>query len=61
VRRIVARMPKALQPKPARRSFGLLVDLEGGPGESFQHEAPDSYSPIACATEHEGVARFKLP
>ncbi len=72
VRRIVAALPKALQLKAARHSYVLLVDLEGKPVESFQHEAPDSYSPIACATEHEGylylgsfaregVARFKLP
>ncbi len=72
VRRIVAALPKALQPKPARHSYVLLVDANGKPVESFQHEAPDSYSPIACVTEHEGflylgsfaregLARFKLP
>lgn len=72
VRRIVAALPRAIQPKAARHSYVLLVDLEGKPVESFQHDAPDSYSPIACATEHEGflylgsfaregVARFKLP
>lgn len=72
VRRIVAALPEALLPKPARQSYVLLVDLEGKPVESFQRDAPDSYSPIACATEHEGwlylgsfaregVARFKLP
>ena len=72
VRRIVAGLPKWLQPKAARHSYVLLVDLEGKPVESFQHDAPDSYSPIACATEHdgylylgsfarEGVARFTLP
>ena len=72
VRRIVAGLPKWVQPKAARHSYVLLVDLEGKPVESFQHDAPDSYSPIACATEHEGflylgsferegVARFKLP
>lgn len=72
VRRVVAAMPRALQPKPARLSYVLLVGLDGKPVESFQHEGPDSYSPVACATEHdgylylgsfarEGVARFKLP
>lgn len=72
VRRIVAALPKGLQPKPARFSYVLLVDENGKPVESFQHDAPDSYSPIACATEHdgwlylgsfarEGIARFKLP
>ncbi len=72
VRRIVAALPKVLQPKAARHSYVLFVDASGKPVESFQHEAPDSYSPVACATEHEGwlylgsfaregVARFKLP
>lgn len=72
VRRIVAGLPKWVQPKAARHSYVLLIDLQGKPVESFQHDAPDSYSPIACATEHdgslylgsfarEGVARFKLP
>jgi sugar lactone lactonase YvrE len=72
IRRIVGGLPKFLQPKAARVSYVLLVDLEGKPVESFQHDASDSYSPIACVTEHEGylylgsfaregVARFKLP
>lgn len=72
IRRIVAGLPKLLQPKAARHAYVLLVDTEGKPVESFQHDASDSYSPIACATEHdgylylgsfarEGLARFKLP
>lgn len=72
VRRIVASLPKFAQPRPARHAYVLLVDAEGKPVESFQHDAPDSFSPIASATEldgflylgsfaREGVARFKLP
>lgn len=72
VRRIVAALPKFLQPKPDRFSYVLLVDLQGKPVESFQRDDGGSYSPVACATEHEGwlylgsfaregVARFKLP
>jgi sugar lactone lactonase YvrE len=72
IRRIIGALPHALQPQPARHSYLLLVDLEGRPVESFQHLDPESYSPIACATEHdgwlylgsfvrEGLARFKLP
>lgn len=72
IRRIVGGLPKFLQPKPERISYVLLVDLEGKPVESFQHDSPQSYSPIASVTEHEGylylgsferegVARFKLP
>lgn len=72
VRRLIAGLPKSLLPKAARHAWVLLVDEKGQPVESFQHAAPDSYSPIASATEHEGwlylgsfaregVARFKLP
>jgi dipeptidyl aminopeptidase/acylaminoacyl peptidase len=72
VRRVVGSLPRWALPKPARHSYVLLVGLDGQPLESFQHEAPDGYSPIASATEHEGflylgsfaregVARFKLP
>jgi sugar lactone lactonase YvrE len=71
-RKLIAGLPKALMPKAARRSWVLLVDEQGKPVESFQRDAPDSYSPIACVTEadgylylgsyaREGVARFKLP
>lgn len=72
LRKIVGGLPPALLPKPERHSWVLLVDAQGKPVESFQHVAPDSYSPIACVTEadgwlylgsfaREGVARFKLP
>lgn len=72
VRRIVGALPSALKPKPARHAYVLLVSRDGEPLESFQHDAPDSYSPIASATEHEaflylgsfareGVARYRLP
>ena len=71
VRRSVAALPKGLQPKPARFSYVLLVNETGKPVEPLQHDAPESCSPIACATEHDGWlylgsfareanARFKL-
>jgi strictosidine synthase len=72
VRRIIAALPDTFHPKAARHAYVLLVDETGRPVESFQHDAPDSYSPIAGVTEadgflylgsfsREGVARFKLP
>ena len=72
VRRLIAGLPKIIQPKPARHAYILFVDLTGKPIESFQSQAPENYSPIACASEHEGylylgsfaregLARFKLP
>jgi strictosidine synthase len=72
IRRLVGGLPKPLMPKAARHAWVLLVDESGKPVESFQRDGPESYSPIACATERdgwlylgsfarEGVARFKLP
>ncbi|MGV3621437.1 MAG: SMP-30/gluconolactonase/LRE family protein [Archangium sp.] len=72
IRRIAGALPKALQPKAARHSYVLFVDVNGKPVESFQDEGGDTYSPIAGVTEHEGwlylgsfaregVARVRLP
>ena len=71
VRSLIAKLPKAVQPKPARHAFVAAVDLEGRAVESLQDNTPDSYSPVASALEHdgflylgsfarEGVARIKL-
>lgn len=71
VRAVIPNLPDALQPAPERYAFVAAVDLEGQVVESLQYQAPDSYSPIASALEHdgylylgsfarEGVARLKL-
>lgn len=72
VRRIVAALPKSLQPKPARHAYVLRVDEQGVPVESLQFDDPASYSPIAGVTEspdgwlylgsfaREGVARVLI-
>lgn len=71
LRAVVSKLPRAVQPKPARHAFVVAVDLEGRFVETLQHVAADSYSPIASAVEHdgflylgsfarEGVARVKL-
>lgn len=71
LRSIIPKLPDAVQPAPARHAFVAAVDLEGTVAESLQYQAPDSYSPIASALEHdgylylgsfarEGVARIKL-
>lgn len=60
-----------MQPAPARFAHVAAIGLDGAVLESLQYEAPDSYSPIASALEHdgwlyfgsfarEGVARVKL-
>ncbi len=72
LRKVISRLPKFVQPAPERHGFVLAVDENGKPVESLQYRAPDSYSPVACATEREGwlylgsfirpgVARIKLP
>lgn len=71
VRSLIAKLPRAVQPAPARHAFVAAFDLEGKAVDALQYEAPDSYSPIASALEHdgflylgsfarEGVARLKL-
>lgn len=71
LRGLVSKLPKAIQPAPARHAFVVGVDVTGKVVEVLQHRAPDSYSPIASALEHdgflylgsfarEGVARLKL-
>ncbi len=72
VRKMISRLPAAVQPKPSRHAFALAIDEQGKPVESLQYLAPDSYSPIASVIERdgwlyfgsfarEGVARVKLP
>lgn len=72
LRKLVARLPEAVQPKEERHGYVLAVDEAGQPVESLQDESASSYSPVACATEsggwlylgsfaREGLARVKLP
>jgi sugar lactone lactonase YvrE len=73
LRKLITYLPPNLRPAPARHAYVLAVDEAGKPVESLQYDAPDSYSPVACATEsadgwlylgsfaREGVARVKLP
>lgn len=71
VRSLIVKLPKAVQPAAARHGLVAAFDLEGRLVEALHHRAPDSYSPIASAIEHdgylylgsyarEGVARLKL-
>ncbi len=71
-RKVIARLPDALQPAPERHAFVLGVDPQGKVTHNFQYRSADSYSPVASAVEHEGhlymgsffqvgVGQFKLP
>jgi hypothetical protein len=55
VRRIVARLPKFLQPAPKRYSFVLGLDQSGRVIENLQNGSPDCYAEISNVLEHNGT------
>ena len=58
LRRIVARLPKFLQPAPKRYSFVLGLDPNGRVIDNLQDGSPDCYAEIANAVEHKGALYF---
>lgn len=71
LRKVIARLPDALQPAPERHAMVLGFDVEGKLKHNLQYRSPDSYSPVTSATERDGwlyfgsfsqvgIARFKL-
>jgi len=58
LRKIVARLPKFLQPSPKRYSFVLGLDTEGGVIENLQNGSPDCYPQIANVIERNGALYF---
>ena len=58
VRKILARLPKFLQPAPARYSFVLGLDPQGRVVENLQNGSPDCFAQIANAVEHNGALYF---
>lgn len=72
LRKVVFRLPKSLQPAPQHYSFVLALDTQGHVIDNLQNGAPDCYSQIANAVEHNGslylgsigedtIGRFTLP
>jgi hypothetical protein len=55
LRRIVARLPKFLQPAPKRYSFVLGLDQSGRVIENLQNGSPDCYAEISNVLEHNGT------
>ena len=55
VRKVVARLPKFLQPAPQRYSFVLGLDPQGRVVENLQNGSPDCYAQIANVVEHNGA------
>ncbi|HUS13175.1 MAG TPA: SMP-30/gluconolactonase/LRE family protein [Pyrinomonadaceae bacterium] len=72
LRKVVARLPKFLQPAPQRYSFVISLDANGRVVDNFQNGSPDCYAEIANAVERNGalyfgsigestVGRYRLP
>lgn len=54
LRKIVMRLPRALQPAPARHAFVLGLDLDGHVVRNLQDPRGDSFAPITAAKELNG-------
>lgn len=71
-RRVVARLPKAVQPAVQRHAWVLGLDAAGKVELDLQHLAPESFSPVTSVQEHagwlylgslgyDGFARIRVP
>lgn len=58
LRKVVARLPKFLQPAPQRHSFVLGLDESGHVVENLQNPSPDCYAEISNVLEHNGALYF---
>lgn len=58
VRKVVARLPKFLQPAPKRYSFVVGLDPQGRVVENLQNGSSDCFAQIANVVEHNGTLYF---
>ena len=58
LRKVVARLPKFLQPAPKRYSFVLALDSQGKVIENLQNGPPDCFAQISNVVEHNGTLYF---
>lgn len=58
LRKIVARLPKAVQPKPKLMGFVLGLDMAGKAVRNLQDPAGRAYSMITNVVEHDGKLWF---
>ena len=58
LRKIVYRMPKALQPAPERYSFVIALNPAGRVVHNLQNGSTDCYAQIANVLEHDGKLYF---
>ena len=57
-RKLVARLPKFVQPAPLRYSFVLGLNQSGHIVENLQNGSPDCFAEISNAVEHNGTLYF---
>ena len=58
MRKMVARLPRFMQPAPKRYSFVLALDSQGRVIENLQNGSPDCFSEIANVVEYNGALYF---
>jgi sugar lactone lactonase YvrE len=58
LRKVVARLPKFLQPATQRYSFVVGLDQSGRVVQNLQNNSPDCFAEIANAVEHNGALYF---
>lgn len=58
LRKMIARMPKFLQPAPERYSFVVGIDPQGRIVENLQNGSSDCYAQIANVVERDGKLYF---
>jgi sugar lactone lactonase YvrE len=58
LRKVVARLPKFLQPAPKRYSFVLGLDANGRVVENLHDGSTECYAEIANVVEHNGMLYF---
>ncbi|HSE31759.1 MAG TPA: SMP-30/gluconolactonase/LRE family protein [Pyrinomonadaceae bacterium] len=58
LRKAISRLPKTLQPAPARYSFVIALDATGHVVENLQDPSKNCYAEIANVVEREGALYF---
>jgi hypothetical protein len=51
LRRVVARLPDWLRPRPVHHGIALALDLDGKPVSYLEHSGADAYAPITTVRE----------
>ncbi len=55
LRKVVLRLPRAVQPEPAPHAIALAVDERGRVVENLQDASDDAFAPVTSVREHGGV------